>query len=135
TGGAGMTGRRQRRRGRDGFTLIEVLAAMALFAIVASGAGALAIQSMKHIASNRHGMQAVILAQEDLERVRGMAYTDIAPDNYTDTVDHQDYRITRGIEANTPAANMTRVTVTITWTGPEGSKSYVVQTIFTQLTG
>ena len=78
---------------RAGFTLIEVLAALSLFAIVASGTGAMALQSMRHLVANRHGVQAAVLAQEELEYQRGLDYVDLQARTRTRSMGGQAYSI------------------------------------------
>jgi prepilin-type N-terminal cleavage/methylation domain-containing protein len=129
------TRRQTRTARRAGFTLLEVLAALSLFAIVAAGTGAMALQSMRHTVANRHATQAAMLAQEELEYQRGLDFDAIVPRSLSRTMGGQYYTVTTGVVANTPAAAMSTITVTVGWTGPEGSKSYAVQTIYTTVEG
>lgn len=124
---------RRRRSACDGFTLIEVLAALSLFAVVASGTGAMALQSMRHLVANRHGVQAAVLAQEELEYQRGLDYTDLEARSRTRSMGGQSYSIATTLLPDDPESGMTKISVTVSWTGPEGSKSYVVQTIYTTI--
>jgi general secretion pathway protein I len=121
------------RRRQRGVSLLEVLAAMVLFSLVASAIGALATQSMVHTVRNRHSTNAALVAQQELERLRGLAYASMASKTSTMTMAGQSYNVASVVAANTPAANMSQVTVTVTWSGPEGSRSYVVQTIYTAI--
>jgi len=116
-----------------GFTLLEVLAAMTLFAIVATGVAALATQSMRRTSQNRNATGGVLLAQDELERVRGLPYDSIANTSSTTSLNGVNYTVATGVEDNTPAANMKRVTVTVSWNAPGGTKSYAVQTIYTNV--
>jgi general secretion pathway protein I len=124
----------RRRRRTRGFSLLEVLSAMTLFALVASGVGALAVGSLRHSITNRHGTAAAMLAQQQLEDLRSRAYADILPTSSSVTVSGQSYGISTAVLDDNPAANMKKITVTVTWQGPEGSKSYAVQTVFTAIT-
>jgi prepilin-type N-terminal cleavage/methylation domain-containing protein len=119
------------RQRQGGMSLLEVLAAMSLFAIVAAGTGALAAQAMLRTAENRHAGQASMLVQQELERVRGLDYASIAAASQSKTMNGQSYTVATGVQANTPAPSMSTVTVTVSWTGAEGYKSYQVQTIYT----
>jgi Tfp pilus assembly protein PilV len=112
---------------------MEVLAAMVLFALVASAVGALATQSMVHTVRNRHSTNASLIAQEELERLRGLDYATLASSSSTMTMGGQTFNVATTVAGNTPAANMSLITVTVTWTGPEGARSYVVQTIYTSI--
>lgn len=124
------------RRGRTaGFTLVEALAAVALFALAAAAIGVLATSSMLHTARNRHATTAAMLAQEQVEALRGLRYDDIAGGTDTVTVAGRAYTVATDVEDDTPAAGMKRIGVSVSWTGPEGSRSYDVETIFTAVRG
>ena len=125
----------RKRAATAGFTLLEVLAALSLFAIVASGTGAMALQSMRQTVANRHASHAAMLAQEELEYQRGLDFASIAARTQTRTMAGQLYTVQTGVLTSTPASGMTKLTVTVSWTGPEGSKSYAVQTIYTAVAG
>jgi general secretion pathway protein I len=123
-----------RRRAR-GFTLLEVLSAMTLFALVAAAVGTLATASIVHTIQNRHASTAAELAQRELEDLRSLAYADLAGGTSTEVVAGQSYTIVTTVTADTPAAGMSRINVEVSWTGPEGSRSYEVDTIYTSVTG
>jgi prepilin-type N-terminal cleavage/methylation domain-containing protein len=122
-----------RRRRCRGFSIIEVLAAMSLFAILASAICAIATASVRFTTSNRHATLAAMLAQRELEDLRGMAYDAIVSRSTADTVEGQAFTIASGVTVNSPAAGMKRIVVTVSWTGPEGSRDHEIETIFTSL--
>jgi general secretion pathway protein I len=124
-----------RRRRQRGVSLIEVLAAMTLFALVASAVGALATSALLNTTINRHYTMAAMLAQGELEDLRSLDYPAVASRASVQTVEGQVYNIDTVVAANTPAANMSLVTVTVRWNGPEGTRNYAVDTIFTDVTG
>jgi Tfp pilus assembly protein PilV len=117
-------------------SLLEVLAAMALFALVASGVGALATQSMVRTGQNRHATAAALLAQRELERIRALPYASVAAagGSTSATIAGQSFTVSSVVQPDTPALNMSQITTTVSWTGPEGAKSYAVRTIFTSVT-
>jgi general secretion pathway protein I len=122
-----------RRRQRGG-SLLEVLAAMTLFALVASAIGALAHSSITHTTQNRHYTIAAMLAQRELEDLRGLDYPSVVSRSSVATDSGQAYTIGTVVQPGAPVANTSTVTVTVGWLGPEGPKNYVVQTIFTDVT-
>lgn len=121
------------RRGQEGVSLLESLAAISLFAIVAAGVATMAGASMRHTANNRQSTAAQMLAQEELERVRGLDYPDIDDGSVTRTMAGKSYDIATTVLDNTPANGMKRITVTVTWDGPMGERSYAIDTIFTDV--
>jgi general secretion pathway protein I len=125
-----MTRRRQR-----GFSLLEVLSAMTLFALVASAVGALATTSMVFTIQNRHATTASQLAQRQLEDLRALPYTTITGGTSTAVVGGQSYTIVTSVQEDVPAAGMSSINVQVNWTGPEGARSYAVNTIYTAVNG
>ena len=123
-----------KRRRQQGMSLIEVLVAIVLFAIAASGTAALATESIRRTVENRHGTAAALLAQQELERVRELDYPNIAANNYTATMAGQSFTVDTAVQTDVPVANVKSITVTVSWTGPEGSRSYAVPTIYTDVT-
>ena len=126
--------RPHRRRARAGFTLVEVLVALVLFAIVASGLAAFAVQSIRRTSDTRAATGAVLIAQERLENLRSLEYDDIAGSITTETLDGMDYGVDVDVDDDTPAANMKQVTINVDWDSPMGSRSYVLETILTDIT-
>jgi type II secretion system protein I len=129
-----MRSRRPRRRSKAGFTLVEVLVALVLFAIVASGLAAFAVQSIRRTSDTRAATGAVLIAQERLENLRGLEYDDIAGSITTETIDGMDYGVDVDVDDDTPAANMKQVTINVDWDSPMGSRTYVLETILTDIT-
>jgi prepilin-type N-terminal cleavage/methylation domain-containing protein len=124
---------KSRRRSR-GVSLIEVLVAVSLFALVGSAVGVLATSSMVHTIRNKHSTAATMLAQERLETLRGLPYADIVSSSGTSTVGGQLYTISTGVLSDNPAAGMKRITITVNWSGPEGVRNHAIETIFTSVT-
>lgn len=125
---------RARRRRRGGFTLVEVLVAIVLFAIVATGLTAFAVQSIRRTADTRGSTGAVLLAQRELENLRSLEYDDIAGGISTANLNGQEYTITTAADVDSPAPNMTQIRVTVTWDAPLGERNYVLETILTDIT-
>lgn len=131
----GGTGARECASRAGGFTLLEVLMAMSLFALVGTAVNVLSINAMRQSVYNRHGTTAVRLVQQELETLRGRQYTEIVNNASRATVAGLNYTIGTAVDVDTPAAGMKQITVKVSWTGLEGTKSYEVKTIFTSVTG
>ena len=124
---------KRRRRSTRGVSLLEVLSAISLFSLVASGVGVLALGSVRQTTANRHGLASAMLAQQRLEELRGLDYSAIVPGSTTTTVNGLTYKVAHTVLENNPATGMKTVTVTVSWHGLGGSKSYAVQTIYTSI--
>lgn len=123
-----------KRRRQRGVSLIEVLTAISLFALVAGAVGTLASGSMLRTTENRHATGAALLASQELERLRGLDYVDIVSGSSTMTMGGQYFTVDVAVQADTPAAGMKHITVTVDWNGPEGARTYEVETTFTDIT-
>ena len=62
--------RRRRRRSQIGFTMIEVMVALLLTAIAASGIIGLFMVQTRASGYSRHSTEATMLAQDEMERLR-----------------------------------------------------------------
>jgi len=127
--------RPRRRRAEAGASLIEVLCAITLFALIAAGTAALTAQSMRHTVANRHASAAALLAQWKLEELRGRDYGDIVTHTESSSMSGQAYTVTTTVSDDDPAANMKRLVISVGWTGPEGTREHEIETIFTSLRG
>jgi prepilin-type N-terminal cleavage/methylation domain-containing protein len=123
-----------RRRGQRGFSLLEVLSAISLFALVAAAVASLTTSAMRQTVWNRHATAAAMVAQDEVENLRGLAYETLESRNRVVTIDGQDFSVTTTVLEDDPAAGMSRIQVRVDWTGPEGSRNYDVETIFTDIT-
>ncbi len=97
-----------------GFTLIEVLVALVLFAIALTGFASLLTGTLQANAQAKRRTAAVNLAQDKLEELR----TTAAPEAGSDTVQElgagtytRDWTVGAG-----PTPTASTVTVTVTWT-------------------
>jgi prepilin-type N-terminal cleavage/methylation domain-containing protein len=126
------TGWRERvrslRNGAPGFTMIEVLVALALFGIVGGGLVANSVAAVRH---NRvsHGLSAATaLAQDQLEQLRALdpttnpaalaAGTHADPDNPITALGGPWGTFTRQwtVTRDSPVAGASTVSVTVSWT-------------------
>ena len=122
-----------RRRRQRGMSMIEVLAAMTLFAIAATGLAAFTATSLRFGADNRASGTAHMLAQRELEEQRGRDYADLETRSYMTTQHGQEFEVSTDVELDEPASGMAHVTVTVRWTGPMGLRSYAIETIYTDV--
>lgn len=118
-----------------GFTLLEVLFAMTLFALMSTAINALTISAMHQTFQNRHGTTAVMLAQQEIDDLRSLAYDSINSRSSAVTNEGRSYSIDTRVRADTPKAGMKQITVTVSWPGlsDHDPQFYAIDTIFTSL--
>lgn len=105
-----------------GFSLIEVMVAMAIFSIGILSIGSLQIASTKNDASTRFATEAVTLAQDLVERLTAIRYDPTAPaPEFSSGSSHSPYAVSRytvdwAVSApDTPIANAVIITVFVRW--------------------
>ena len=126
---------RQQQRVSTGFTLVEVLVAMMIFAVASLAVSSLLVKSTKLIAENNLSTQAIALAQEQVEKLRDVPVATMA-DLASTAVSNKGtvtFNINRDIIQNTPLAGVNTLVITVTWTQQGVTKSYETRTIFTQV--
>jgi prepilin-type N-terminal cleavage/methylation domain-containing protein len=124
---------RKNRQSQRGISLLEILVAITLFAITSSGLAAFLVQTLRRTAGNRASTGAVIAAQHEVEDLRSLDYPAIVSRSYSTTITGKPYGVGTVVQNDTPASGMKQVTVTVSYTEPLGSESYVLRTILTQI--
>jgi len=123
------------KRWHEGFTLIEVLVAMVIFAITSLAATSLIVNSTKLISENDLSSQAIALAQEQLEQLRDVPIATMADQLATTTAAKGTvtFNINRDIIQDTPIKGVNTLVITVTWNQQGVTKSYATRSIFTQV--
>lgn len=111
---------------QTGFTLIEVLMAMAIFSIGILAVGSMQIAAMNGGASARRSTDAATIAQDQIEKIIAGNYVDLAAP--ADAVVNGRYSLNWTVaeeDLNTDGNNDAKnVTVTVTWPDKGGDRSY-----------
>jgi len=102
---------------KNGFSLIEVLIALVLFAVGVLGIGAMQIGSIKGNSFSQEVTQATVLSQEKLEELTRMDFDDSSLSNG----DHGEgllngSRFSRSYHVEDTSTSLKAVTVTVRWT-------------------
>ncbi len=103
-----------------GFTLVEVLVALALFSIGVVALVKMQVTSTRGTGLNRELVVATVLAQKKMEELKGMVYSSVAPDaaGAEDHLAGITYTTTCTMnEFGTAPGRYKTVTVTVTWKG------------------
>ena len=116
-----------RRPNQRGMSLIEVLAAVTIFAIIAAGAAVGTITTIKGNTASRSVTAAAALIHDKMEQLRALAPAanpaDLRAGEHTDPnnpltelgVRGGRYQRTWTVTANSPRRGLSEVVVTVTW--------------------
>ncbi len=136
------------RLGQDeqGFTIVELMVAISIFALVVTGVTALTGTSLTLTRNNRNRAVAANLASQEMDTVRSTAFTSLPIGQVTSSqsVDGVDYSVIRETEwvtqnattgpcqapSGAPPAYL-RVTVSVTWAAMNGVEPPSTQTVVT----
>lgn len=123
-------------RGNAGFTLIETLIAVIIFAIVSLAMTSLMVTNTRMISENAQSSEAVGYAQELLENLREVPINSLTAGSSSATRQSArgtEYTITWTVTPNSPATGRTSVAVTVAWSHKGTPRTYATQSIFTQV--
>ncbi len=102
-----------------GFTLIEILIATVIITVASLGVASLTVWVMHGNSFSQHLTTATTLAQDRLENIKRVNYTDaetlVGTENYGSIVNQTGYKRITSIANNTPMANMKTINVIVYW--------------------
>lgn len=117
-----------------GFSLIEVMVALAIFSITSLAATRLIMGSTAMISVNNTTSRAIALGQGAIENLRNVAYADMVDGSDVVSWKHTDFTITWAVSANDPAPNMKTIVVNVAWQVRGETKQYEIKSIYSQVT-
>lgn len=122
----------KRFRGSRGFTLIEVVVAIVLltFGVLASASLTAALMRSNRGVTNRTRATETLRFME--EALQSRNYSQITNGNRTGTIGGVTFNGSWTVTANSPAANLKTVTLTVTWGDRQGNHTISNQTIRAQ---
>lgn len=110
---------------------METMVALTLFALCSSAIGRLMTSQIRMASTNNLTSRAYALAEEELENIRALDYSDIASNSRTLDLGNVHFSLATVVQANVPATNLKTITVTVSWDEPAGSRNVSLNTIYT----
>jgi type II secretion system protein I len=110
----------------EGFTLIEIMIAVAIISIGLLALGGLQVSLIRGNALSQRMTAAISLAEQKIEQVKNTPYANIQSESATQIQDSNLINFTRQVTVtnNSPLANTTTVNVTVTWS--DGLQTHTV---------
>ena len=121
------------KRAPAGFTLIEVLVAMSIFAITSAATASMMLHSTATVAANNGASQAITLAQQAMEDFRARAYQDMANGSDVVTWKGISFTITSEVYEDDLDPGMKTIVVTVSWQEKGVARTYATQSIYAQV--
>ncbi len=122
-----------RRRGERGFSLIETLVALSLFAMTAATMGQFLVVQIRHAANNHLQTKAYSLAAEQLEATRALRFNDMLASTKTVAFNGVQYTVATDVDDDTPSNGLKTIEVDVSWNDPTGPKNVSVSTVYTEV--
>jgi type II secretion system protein I len=129
-----MRADRRPARGERGITLIETLVALSLLAISAATISNFLVQQIRASNTNSNYTIAYELAVQELEDVRAQLYDQMGTRSKDHKVGGIDFDIETQVTEGTPAPNMKKIDVAVSWNEPSGDRNVALHTIYTAVT-
>lgn len=125
-------------RSEDGFSLVELLVAIALFGLVLTAVAGAFISSLRSISDQRLRTAATRVASDHLETLRGLPFDELdaragltiatTPDGRTFTIDTEITAIDAATGGPMAGGRVKQITATVGWTVPGGAGREVSHT-------
>ncbi len=115
----------------QGFSLVELMVALAIFMIAVLGMAPLLVTHIRVNSQNQLRTVAQDIAVEEMDRLQVMDYPDLAAVSSDPTTEKVVYSLVRTIETNQPSTDQTRIRVAVSWSHQGDSKNYQIVSVRT----
>jgi len=117
----------------SGFTLFEILIAVAILAVGSVGTTALTLSMVRGNAISNNITTATTLAQDKLEDIKRLGYAAAVSgtEDYGAIANYSSYRRVTTVTTGVPGAQMKTVTVAVSWRS-SGTHNVTLNTILSQ---
>ncbi len=114
-----------RQQNNDGFTLLEVLIAMAVFSIGILGVALMQVKAIQGNSFANHLTEGAVFASNKAEEILSTKYDDLK----NDSEDSGKYHAVWTVKKDTPQAGSKTVTLIVSWDQNGQPKSFTLQTV------
>jgi type IV pilus assembly protein PilV len=123
---------RSKKRSEQGFSLIEVMITLSIFAVGVLAVALMQDLSIQHNASARLMSEAIEVAQSQMARLMGAPYDDANLDEFSspygpNSIGH--YRVSWTVQEDVPMSDMKTIKLTVAWSDQGAEKSLAVASI------
>jgi type II secretory pathway pseudopilin PulG len=118
----------------SGNSLVETLAALALFAMSTATVGDFLVSQVRAAGSNDRHTAAYGLGIQELEDLRSLPYEQITSRSEQVQKGGMVYALTTRVEDDVPGPQMKSITVDVIWDEPGGTRHVVLETIDSAVT-
>jgi len=114
-----------------GFTLIEVLVAMMITALVGGAVTSSIVFTTNIVGENTLAGEAITVAQSAMEGLRTINYGDI--EDGTEVSPDGQFEIVRNVLVNSPEPGMKEIQVIVTWSWKGQPRKYELNTVYSRI--
>lgn len=118
---------------RAGYSLIELLVAMSIFAVTGSAIATQMVHSTAMISQNAQASQAISIAQQVLEDLRTLAYSDMTSGSETVTWKRREFNVLWDVSEDDPRPGTKTVVVSVAWEDKGETKIYETRSVYSQV--
>jgi prepilin-type N-terminal cleavage/methylation domain-containing protein len=115
-----------------GFTLIEVIIAIAVLAIALLALVGVTVSVINGNVFSRMMTTATTMAEDKMEELKNTSYANITPGGDSPTGGNYTYTRAWLVNSNSPASGMKTITVTVTWSWQGQSHTVSLATIVSE---